>query len=247
VKQRIDFMVAGNQKCGTTTLARRLGQHPDARMSKPKELRWFSRDDVDQSELGYRAYHDHGWGQSDLDEAFVYGEATPKYVLHTKSGRPLMLERIAKYNPNIKLIVLFRDPVDRAFSQWNMLERNGRKPPPFPELVSSGLSNRSAPYNKVLRRGEYGRIASNILSLFPAENCCFIRTTKLDDQMDQICEFLGLLPVSLGSERSAVGVYRSALPRELRDRLRSHYQAEVELLGRLTGLYVDDWLVGPSS
>lgn len=245
VKRRIDFMVAGNQKCGTTTLAARLDQHPGVRMAKPKELHWFSQAGFEQSESDYATYHEHGWGTTELDEGVVYGEATPKYVLHDPGGRPRTLERIAAYNPDLKLIVVFRDPVERAFSQWNMLRRNGRNPPPFAQVVSSSLVDRRAPHADVLRRGEYGRIASNILSLFPADNCCFIRTDDLDAKMEQICRFLGLSGISFNDERRAVGTYEAPLPTDLHGLLRRHFHEEVELLGQLTGLCVDDWLTEP--
>lgn len=247
MKRRIDFMIAGNQKCGTTTLAARLGQHPVVRMSKPKELHWFSRADVEQSDASYREYHELGWETAALDERFVYGEATPKYALHRPNGRSRTLERVAVYNPDIKLIVLFRDPADRAYSQWNMLRRNGHNPPSFAEVVSSSLLDRRAPHADVLRRGEYGRIASNILSLFPAENCCFIRTDELDARMGQASGFLGLSGGCFGAERRLVGVYEAPLPSDLRGRLRRHFHEEVELLGQVTGLYVDDWLAEPDA
>lgn len=237
-------MIAGNQKCGTTTLAARLGRHPGARMSNPKELHWFSGTDVEESEASYGKYHEYGWKTTALDERFVYGEATPKYVLHAPNGRPRMLERIAAYNPDIKLIVLFRDPVERAFSQWNMLRRNGRNPPPFEEVVSSALVDGRAPHADVLRRGEYGRIAHNILSLFPAGNCCFVRTDELDARIDEICGFLGLSMSALGDERLAVGSYPVPLPDDVRARLRTRFHDEVVLLGQLTGLEVSDWLDG---
>ena len=242
MKRRVDFLIAGNQKCGTTSLASRLRQHPNTQMSTPKELRWFTRTDLDQSESGYRAYHEYGWGHSALDDASTYGEATPRYVLHDPSGRARALERIAAYNPEIKLIVLFREPGERAFSQWNMMRRNGRNPPPFEEVVSSALDGDRPSLNKnIMRRGEYGRIAFNVLSSFPAENCCFIRTSDLDVQMDRICSFLDLPHFSFDKSRRAVGAYEP-LSEDLRMLLRRYYRREVELLGRLTGLFVDDWL-----
>ena len=197
---------------------------------------------MEQSEASYEEYHERGWGTAALDARFVYGEATPRYVLHPPNGQPRTLERISVYNPDIKLIVLFRDPADRAYSQWNMLRRNGHNPPSFAEVVSSSLLDRRAPHADMLRRGECGRIASNILSLFPAENCCFVRMNELDARTGQIFDFLGLSEGSPGNKRRAVGVYEASLPGDLRRRLRQYFHEEVELLGQLTGLRVDDWL-----
>jgi len=234
-------MIAGVQKCGTSSLADRLGQHPDVRMSKPKELHWFSKADTEHSETSYRAYHEYGWQTSDLDDNLIYGEATPRYVLHDPTGRPVNLEQVARYNPSAKLIILLRDPVDRAYSQWNMLVRKGENPPPFEEIVHSSLRGRRHRYADVLRRGEYGQIASNVLSLFPAENCCFVRMDEIDLNEGEIFRFLGITPVPLLRYRINVGTYATPLSDDLRATLRTHFLEEVQRFGQLTTLDVSDW------
>ena len=234
-------MIAGVQKCGTSSLAFRLAQHPEVRMSKPKELHWFTKANIEQSENGYRAYHEHGWQTLDLEDTLIYGEATPRYVLHDPTGRPVFLERVARYNPSVKLIILFRDPVDRAYSQWNMLAQRGKNPPPFEEIVQSALRDRKHSYADLLQRGEYGQIARNVLSLFPAENCCFVRMDKIDLNEDEIFQFLGITPVPLLHYRFNVGTYVTSLSDDLRATLRTHFLEEVQLFAQLTTLDVSDW------
>ncbi len=84
------------------------------------------------------------------------------------------LQRIRQYNPAMKLIVLLRDPVDRAFSQWSMLRMNGRDVPAFEEIVATVLTT-GMHKHEIIRRGEYGRLAYNLMSLFPDDQICCAR------------------------------------------------------------------------
>jgi len=108
------FLIIGVPKAGTTSLAAYLAGHPDIFMSREKELHFFDRDEKDE-----------GWYREqflDAGAATAVGEATPTYILSRKA-----LSRMASLLPDAKLIVLMRDPVDRAYSHywWNrpMYER----------------------------------------------------------------------------------------------------------------------------
>ncbi len=145
LKDRIDFLVAGNQKCGTNALHDLLTQHPALRMSADKEMHFFDGPSFEETEECYGDYHRRGWGidEHGMDDRLLYGESTPNYVVAKPSGVPRFLPRIFTYNPNIKLIVLFRDPVSRAYSQWNMLRVAGRVELSFEEMVEGAMIFRS--------------------------------------------------------------------------------------------------------
>ena len=123
MKNRIDFMIAGVQKAGTTSMHLALRQHPKVRMSRPKEMHYFDRGPHPKSEVDHRSYHARGWGDAGFSEDLLYGESTPKYALALPKGRVPFLPRIRAYNPKIKLIFIFRNPVDRLHSHWWMLRR----------------------------------------------------------------------------------------------------------------------------
>ncbi len=117
---RVDFLIAGTQKGGTSALARFLGQHPSICMSEPKECHVF--DDPAWAVAGAGADAGAGAAIERYASCFAHrtgetiaGEATPIYMY-----LPEIPRRVADYNPAMKWIVLLRDPVERALSQYAM-------------------------------------------------------------------------------------------------------------------------------
>ncbi len=243
-KNRIDFLVAGVQKGGTNALHLLLAQHPRIAMSSEKEVHFFDRREFVHQESAYADYHRMGWGiDGDLDDDVVYGESTPKYVLLQRNGVPQYLQRIRQYNPAMKLIVLLRDPVDRAFSQWSMLRMNGRDVPAFEEIVATVLTTGMHKHDDIIRRGEYGRLAYNLMSLFPDDQICFVRVDDLNRQMQVFERFLGVAPHAYESTWAYATRYESTIPEDSAALLRSHYRRDLEIFQRLTGVETDGWTV----
>lgn len=106
-----DFLIIGVQKGGTTSLYRYLLQHPQVAPAATKEVHFF--------DLHYERGLD--WYQAQFpelgarrgDRPVLTGEASPYYVFH-----PLAAQRIQEVMPTAKLIVLLRNPVDRALSHY---------------------------------------------------------------------------------------------------------------------------------
>jgi len=105
----VGLFILGAQKSGTTSLFNYLHQcSNNLAIPNQKELYFFSE------------RVENGWGLDDYHCCFpmscknkILAEATPDYLFYHKTA-----ERIAKYNPAAKLIVILRDPVDRAYSQY---------------------------------------------------------------------------------------------------------------------------------
>ena len=95
-------------KCGTTSLAQYLGAHPDAYMVPKKELYFFERSDFWARGIDWYREQFAGAG----DEQAV-GEASPSYLYYRRS-----VERMATVMPDARLIVLLRDPIERAYSHY---------------------------------------------------------------------------------------------------------------------------------
>lgn len=109
-----DFLIIGAQKAGTTALFHYLKMHPNIKASNPKEIHFFNCDN--RFARGYDFYHSFfPQKTSGTDKTF---EASGSYLAHGRAP-----ERIFKYNPALKLIVLVRDPAERAFSAWNMYRK----------------------------------------------------------------------------------------------------------------------------
>ena len=117
--KRLDFIGIGVHKSATTWIAKCLEEHPDIRFSKVlynKELYFFNRDD--RYQLGYEWYH-HGFEFG----SWKTGEFSPLYFPDSR-----VPQRIYKYNPNIKLLLSLRNPIDRAFSHHLDEIRGGNLP-----------------------------------------------------------------------------------------------------------------------
>jgi hypothetical protein len=162
-----NFMVIGTPKSGTTSLFQYLIQHPKIIPSTKKELFYFSG----RQAWGLRWYLKQ-FPKKELKNEKLAFDGTPTY-LYYKDG----LKRIARLFPKIKLIISLRDPVERAFSQWNF-HREGssflQKHPkakdirPFKKAIQEELKNNSQvhPYFQYVCRGVYARYLKNVYSYF---------------------------------------------------------------------------------
>lgn len=104
------FLIIGAQKSGTSALHSYLSQHPSICSATTKELHFFN------SDMNYSKGLDFYYSKFPLDNnESLFIDASPSY-LHNK----MAYKRIYKYNPKIKMIVLLRNPVERAYSAWNM-------------------------------------------------------------------------------------------------------------------------------
>ena len=112
-KRKIDFIVGGTQKGGTSALDNYLRNHPEIGMGDKKELHFFDDENIfSNSKIHYSKYEQ----RFDFTaKKTIYGETTPIYIYWEPCCR-----RIWEYNPNIKLIFILRNPISRAFSHWNM-------------------------------------------------------------------------------------------------------------------------------
>src|SRR5271163_989725 len=120
----------GVQKGGTTSLYAHLCQHPALSSPSQKELHFFDDETNDWASPDYKALQ--SFFPSD-DGRRLRFEITPIYIFW-----PPSIERVRAYNPAAKLIFLFRDPFERAWSQWCMEYARGNESLPFAEAIREG-------------------------------------------------------------------------------------------------------------
>jgi hypothetical protein len=109
----VNFLICGTQKGGTSALDAYLKEHPQICMAEQKEVHFFDNEDLFRHKKpAYDIYHS---AFSPKVSHKLLGEATPIYMYWYSA--PL---RIWKYNHSMKLIILLRNPIDRAYSHWNM-------------------------------------------------------------------------------------------------------------------------------
>ena len=119
------FVVAGAQKCGTSTLHSLLQDHPHVLMSRPKELHFFDR----HWERGLDWYASQFTPGPDHQQ---FGESTPVYM-YDAVGRQRMIETL----PEARIVVILRDPIKRAYSHYRQYRNTEREPAPTFESRSS--------------------------------------------------------------------------------------------------------------
>ncbi|MCP4350850.1 MAG: sulfotransferase domain-containing protein, partial [Desulfobacterales bacterium] len=124
-----DFLILGAQKAGTTSLFEYLVSHPGVLAPTTKEVQYFSHL-YGKSTLWYRS---HFASRASLRRATtrlgyraLTGEASPYYLNH-----PLAADRAHRVVPDASLIVLVRDPIERAHSHWRMNRPLRTEPPGF--------------------------------------------------------------------------------------------------------------------
>lgn len=102
-----DFLVVGAQRSGSTSLYHYLTSHPRIAPARFKEIKYFS------------AFADRPWGwyrrqfPDALPPGTITGEATPYYLFHPHAPR-----RVASRLPDVRLLAVLRNPIDRAYSHW---------------------------------------------------------------------------------------------------------------------------------
>src|SRR5437588_4974474 len=199
---QVDFIVAGVQNAGTTAIHDFLAQHPHIALLRDQALHFFDKKEHFSSnrtgpfiEPDYRILHgnfDAGWRWR------VAGEVTADYLYY-----PRALERIARYNPKMKLIISLRNPVGRAFSQWNMGRAKGQEPLEFIDALKRDheIGIWQGPRgNAYLARSFYAPQLERVFKLFPREQVFVLKyenfRTDAFPVLDRIFDFLGVRRVS---------------------------------------------------
>jgi hypothetical protein len=198
-----DFFIAGVPKAGTTALHVALAQHPALYMSAVKEPKFFLTDGPPPAQGGpgdAKTYREHIWRQSDYEALFdsapagvLRGESTPFY-LHSRDAQ----RRIRAQIPGAKLIVVLRDPVERAHSNWTHLWSAGLDP--IGDVVQAcaeedrRIAAGWAEFWQYTSLGRYGEQLVHLFGLFPREQVLVFRYRALIDNpakaLDRVCAFL---------------------------------------------------------
>ena len=242
-----DFLIIGAQKCGTSTLFESLVQHPCVARPLWKEVHFF---DIfyNHGIRWYRGCFDSSlyrlYIQRRLKKNIITGESTPYYLYH-----PLAPKRIFQSLPKAKMIVLLRNPVDRAYSHYNMIVKMGLEELTFEEAIASEEKRLSGEREKItkdknyysfndmsysyLSRGVYFDQLKTWMSLYPKENFLILKTEDFDASpqkiLDQVFDFLSLSRQQIKYEKHNVGVY-SDMAQSTRKKLNEFFKPHNEKL-----------------
>lgn len=186
---KIDFIIIGAQKAGTTSIFNHLRAHPNIYMPFLKEVCFFSRERSFRKGLSWYLNH-----FSDATSQQVVGEASPQYMMNLAVPK-----RIHDLFPETKLIAILRNPIDRGLSAYRMAVKQGIEKRTIEEaLKASHKSDLSLPLTPLdfVGAGLYGKILEEYLKYFPIEQIQLVFTEEFAAEpksvLQNLYNFLGV-------------------------------------------------------
>ncbi len=244
--RRVDFIIAGTMKGGTTALDVYLREHPEVALPSEKELHFFDHTlDRGGADASYASYHrDFALGRWRK----LWGEATPNYMYwHAAPGR------IREYNPQMKLIVCLRNPVSRAYSHWNMMRDKNREKLSFWDAIQAEPERlrQAEPKSKrdfsYMDRGRYAEQLERIWQYFPRNQTLVLKSEDLRNQpqatLDIVSDFLGVKQLQGVSKKDVHSrSYEAPMGQQEKEFLQSVFAPEIKKLEQLLGWDCQSWL-----
>ena len=205
-----DFIIVGTQRGGTTSLYNYLIDHPNILPAFKKEIHFFDNNFY-RGMSWYRAHFPIKYycqlKKFIYKQNFITGEASPDYMFN-----PFTVERVYSKLPNVKIIILLRNPVDRAFSHYHMNVRNGFEVLSFENAIKKAMevyeNNKQSLLKKIernimfypkynyLARSKYIEQIKPWLEKFPRKNILIIKSEDLysttAETLKEVLKFINL-------------------------------------------------------
>jgi hypothetical protein len=215
-----DFLIIGAAKSGTTTLYSLLRSHPHVRAAVQREIHYFDKN-FEKGVAWYRGHFKPGTKRG--GRRTITGESSPSYL----SVKPVP-QRVAELLPEVRLIALLRNPVDRAYSHYQQAVKHGRVHHSFEEVIEAEIS-RSSGSKRYLARGIYVDQLKRWHRCFAREQLLVLKSEDFfgntPDTLKRVLNFLALpewkpnhLPVK------NKGNYTQQMSPETRARLRDYFE-----------------------
>ncbi len=244
-----NYICIGVQKGGTTSLIKYLNLHPEIYMVN-RELHFFDRK-LANGELSDKAIKKYE--KSFKTTKTIVGEKTPSYCYLRYA-----IDRIYDYDKNMKLIIILREPISRAFSHYNMDLMNKKKTlndmtdiQIFNQVISKENIKlnelRSNGENLYIIRGFYDEILEYILSKFSRDNLYIGISEEINQNKikyyNEIYEFLGATKLKKINDtlNTHVRKYSGKIPKKLEKYLYNIYKPHNEKLYKILGRKIDSW------
>ena len=253
---RPDFFVLGTQKGGTTSLYHILAKLPGILPAFRKEIEYFN--DPDRRKFGVDWYLEH-FPSSEIKQklqvklgfAPVTGEGT------TLMNHPLAPGLLKEIAPDVKFVVLLREPSSRAYSHYQHNMQRGSETRSFEqalqeedEAISRDLQELAKDINypahsirahSYKQRGRYVESLSRWLEHFPRENFYIEDSRTFFKEQDRILkevqEFIGVPPVKVEQQKRVYnkGSYSEKAPKKTIEQLKEYFKPYNESLWKLLG------------
>ena len=209
-----NFFVVGAQKCGTTSLHKYLESVKKIELPAGKEAPFFDNPCSDLS--GLHSHFESNFGRRKPDR--VYGKCSPQYMTDLE-----IPSRILRLNGPAKIIILIRDPIERAYSQYKMEVRRNNEERDFCSALKSALEGSDS--KQYLESGLYCKYIDKYTEIFGVDNVWISALESMEanphNEFSKILNFLGIdveeMPVNVGRVYHKGGVSRKT---ELLDKMK---------------------------
>jgi hypothetical protein len=185
-----------------------------------------------------------------LDAEPAVGEVTPRYLLHPRAP-----ERVSSFDPALKLVAILRDPVDRAYSQYQMRVRQGDEPLTFEDALEREEVDYADELQRMqtdptytwprerrrsyVARGRYAEQLERWLRFFSSEQLLVLTSEELWSEpvavLERLGAFLGVPPWPDGTYPRPSSVRYEPMPAEVRERLARTFEPHNRRLEQLLG------------
>ncbi|MBY6069103.1 sulfotransferase domain-containing protein [Leisingera aquaemixtae] len=187
-KRAPTFLGVGPPKCATTWLDSVLRKHPDVFLPKDQKEVFFFDKFYDRGEQWYEDLF------TGTEQYHAAGEISTSYILKSET-----LQRIHSYNPDLKIIIIFRNPVDRMISNYRMFVENGRTVLPFEEAIYD--------QEVILEYSRYAQLLSQVLEYFPPDQVLVGIYEEIFESPEHMKEFLQSLLGFMGVDSTNYDTY----------------------------------------
>jgi hypothetical protein len=185
---QLDFLIVGAQKSGSTSLRAFLGEQEKDIFILNRELHFWNRKGQYQDGAGLSAYLEN-FAEAKPNQ--IKGEKSPSYLVSQEAP-----ERIHKHFPEVKIIAILRNPIDRAYSAYWHGRRVGaiETSTTFGEAVRNYKVNQGKPYGDMVTAGFYSEQIARYLNFFPLKQLHVISfestLTQSGDELHGVLKFL---------------------------------------------------------
>lgn len=211
-----DFLIIGAQKSGTTSLYSELCRHPNMAPALTKEVHFFDQHyhrGINWYRAHFYAAWQRFWREQSQGRRPITGEASPYYLFY-----PHAPARVQAMLPQVKLIILLRNPIDRAYSHYHHQVARGREPLAFEDALAAEPARLAGETTKILTDEQYvsfnhvhfsyqarGLYVDQLMAwakLFPPEQMLILNAEAFFQApaavFNQVTTFLGLPAYAIG-------------------------------------------------
>lgn len=250
-----DFLIIGGQKCGTFSLFKYLSNHPGVFPPLRRDIYFFDLNSNYKKGISlYRKFFPSlltkKYIQDIRQEKFLTGEASPTYIFH-----PHVPKRVHDAIPLVKLIVLLRNPVDRAYSHYMMSVRRNREKRDFERAIKEEIDSMGTEMKKMkqdenyysmksryfayLERGIYVDQLKRWYEIFPSKQILVLKSEDLFQnpvsELKHVFDFLGLADIRYDKYEIYNKAEYDQMDDTIRKQLREFFKPYNEQLSKFLG------------